>query len=224
MPMAFPYYYACLVGVMLAWVGFSLAFVVFKPKTPPAASAPAASVAPAGDAPAAAPRTRDRRSLLGVLLQSLGYFLMWLSFRPPFPTLSLVPGPLAALLALFAALLAWASSLFALWAQRTLGREWSFEARLVEGHRLVTAGPDAIVRHPIYTAMCGLWLATGIAVARPWGLVLGAAPMVLGTLVRVKLEDGLLRGAFGETFEAWAKRVPAVVPGIAPFRSNSPPR
>jgi len=208
-PPAFPFYYACLLGVMLAWVGFSLAFVVFKPKTPPAASPPVASAEPAA---AAAPRTRDRRSLLGILLQSLGYFLMWLSFRPPFPTLSLVPGPLAVALALFAVLLAWASSLFALWAQRTLGQEWSFEARLVEGHRLVTAGPYAIVRHPIYAAMCGLWLATGLAVARPWGLALGVLPIVLGTLVRVKLEDSLLRGAFGETFEAWAKRVPAVVP------------
>lgn len=110
--------------------------------------------------------------------------------------------------------LAWASSLFALWAQRTLGKEWSFEARLVEGHRLVTSGPYAIGRLPIYTAMCGLWLATGLAVARPWGLVLGVLPIVLGTLVRVKLEDSLLRGALGETFEAWAKRVPAVVPGL----------
>ena len=37
--MGFPFYYASLTGVMLAWVGFSLAFVVFKPKTPPAADA-----------------------------------------------------------------------------------------------------------------------------------------------------------------------------------------
>ena len=211
-PMEFPFYYASLTGVMLAWVGFSLAFVVFKPKTPPAADAPASAEDATAVAPA--PRTRDRRSLLGVLLQSVGYFLMWLSFRPPFPTLSLVPGPLAALLALFALALAWASSLFALWAQRTLGREWSFEARLVEGHRLVTAGPYAIVRHPIYAAMCGLWFATGLAVARPWGLVLGVLPMLLGTWIRVRLEDSLMRGAFGETFEAWAKRVPAVVPGL----------
>ena len=28
-PLEFPYYFVCLVGVMLAWVGFTLAFVVF---------------------------------------------------------------------------------------------------------------------------------------------------------------------------------------------------
>ncbi|MEP7027208.1 MAG: isoprenylcysteine carboxylmethyltransferase family protein, partial [Candidatus Eisenbacteria bacterium] len=189
--------------VMLAWVGFTLAFVVFKPKTPAAAPAQAAET-----------RTVDRRSLGGVLLQALGYFLMWLSFLPPFPTLSLLPRPLAPALAVVAVALAWASASFAFWAQRTLGKEWSFQARLVEGHRLVTDGPYAIVRHPIYAAMCGLWLATGLAIARPWGIVLGGVPMIAGTWLRVKLEDALLRGAFGETFEAWAKRVPAVVPKL----------
>jgi protein-S-isoprenylcysteine O-methyltransferase Ste14 len=205
--MEFPYYYGCLVGVMLAWIAFTLAFVVFKPATPPAAASPDPA-----NAAAPAPKTRDRRSVGGVLLQSLGYFLMWLSFRPPFAALSHLPGPLAAALAAFAVLLAWAAAGLALWARRTLGREWSFEARLVEGHRLVTAGPYAIVRHPIYAAMCWLWLATGLAVARPWGLAFGLLPMLIGTWIRVRSEDALLRGAFGETFEAWAARAPAIVP------------
>jgi protein-S-isoprenylcysteine O-methyltransferase Ste14 len=206
-PLELPFYYACLTAMMLAWVAFALAFVVFKPKTPPAAPAPEAV------AVAAAPvRTRDSRSLLGVMLQAVGYFLMWSSFRPPFPSLSRLPGPLAVVLAAFAVVLAWASASFAIWAQRTLGREWSFAARLVEGHRLVTAGPYAIVRHPIYAAMCGLWLATARAVARPFGILLGILPMLAGTLIRVKSEDALLRGAFGPEFDAWAKRVPAVLP------------
>lgn len=204
-PLESPYYFVCLTGVMLAWIGFTLAFVVFKPRTPPAASPAAAG----GTAPPL--RTRDSRSLVGVLFQAVGYFLMWLSFRPPFPSLSRLPGPLAPVLAAFAVVLAWSAASFAFWAQRTLGKEWSFTARLVEGHRLVTAGPYAIVRHPIYAAMCGMWIATALAVARPWGIALGAIPMLVGTMIRVKSEDAL-RGAFGDTFETWATRVPAVVP------------
>jgi protein-S-isoprenylcysteine O-methyltransferase Ste14 len=207
-PLESPFYFVCLTGVMLAWIGFTLAFVVFKPKTPPAAEP--SPVAAGATAPPA--RTRDSRSLVGVLFQGVGYFLMWLSFRPPFPSLSRLPGPLALVLAAFAVVLAWGSASFAMWAQRTLGKEWSFTARLVEGHRLVTAGPYAIVRHPIYAAMCGMWIATALAVARPWGIALGAIPMLIGTMIRVKSEDALLRGAFGDTFAAWAKRVPAVVP------------
>lgn len=208
-PMEYPFYYACLIAVILAWLGFALAFVVFRPRTPPAATAPAALP----DVTKSAPRTRDRRSLLGVTLQGVGYGVMWFAPRPPFPSLSKLPGPLALLIAVLAVALAWACAGFAFWAQRTLGKEWSFSARLVEGHRLVTSGPYAIVRHPIYASMLGMWIATGLAVARPWNIALGLVPMLAGTAIRVKSEDGLLRGAFGETFEAWAKRVPGLIPG-----------
>jgi protein-S-isoprenylcysteine O-methyltransferase Ste14 len=60
--------------------------------------------------------------------------------------------------------------------------------------------------------MLGLWIATALAVARPWGLLIGAPFMLIGTMIRVKLEDALLRGAFGDTFEQWAKKTPAVIP------------
>jgi protein-S-isoprenylcysteine O-methyltransferase Ste14 len=207
-PLEFPYYYACLLGVMIAWATFTLAFVLIKPQTPPASDAPKEV------AGATVAKTRDRRSVLAIGLQSLGYFFMWLSFRPPFPTLSLLPGPLALALAAFAVVLAFAAGFMAVWARRTLGKEWSFEARLVDAHRLVTAGPYAIVRHPIYSAMLGLWIATALAVARPWGILIGLPFILTGTILRVKFEDALLRGAFGETFEAWAKKTPAVLPFV----------
>jgi len=209
-PLEFPWFYACLIGVMLAWVTFTMAFVLVRPQTPPASDAPKT---PAG-ALAPVEKTRDRRSVIGVLLQSVGYFFMWLSFRPPFPTLSLLPGAPALIVATLAVVLAIASGFLAVWARRTLGREWSFEARLVESHRMVTSGPYAIVRHPIYAAMLGLWIATALAVARPWGIVLGLPFMLAGTWMRVTIEDALLRGAFGEAFEAWARKTPAVVPGL----------
>jgi protein-S-isoprenylcysteine O-methyltransferase Ste14 len=36
----------------------------------------------------------------------------------------------------------------------------------------------------------------------------------LGLLIRVRSEEKLLRAAFGEEFEEYARRVSAVVPGI----------
>jgi protein-S-isoprenylcysteine O-methyltransferase Ste14 len=201
-------FYACLILVMLSWATFTMAFVLVKPKTPGATDAPKT---PEGGA-APVEKVRDRRSVFGILLQSFGYFFMWLSFRPPYPTLSLLPGALAQVVAVSSVALAAASGFMAVWARRTLGREWSFEARLVDAHRLVTAGPYSIVRHPIYSAMLGLWLATALAVARPWGIAIGLPFMLLGTTMRVKIEDALLRNAFGETFEAWARKTPAVIP------------
>src|SRR5271165_6640566 len=54
--------------------------------------------------------------------------------------------------------------LFAVWARRHLGKNWSQEVTLKEGHELITSGPYGLVRHPIYTGLL-LGLA-GSAVAR----------------------------------------------------------
>ena len=200
-PLEFPYYFGCLIAVMIAGdVHDGLVLTAADPAGERRAEGPLAR------------RRRRRSPLSSPSAASVGYFLMWLSFRPPFPTLSLVPGPLAVVLAAFAVALAFYSGFMAVWARRTLGKEWTFEARLLDAHRLVTAGPYAIVRHPIYAAMLGLWIATALAVARPWGILIGLPFMLVGTVMRVKIEDALLRGAFGDTFEAWKKETPAVIP------------
>jgi protein-S-isoprenylcysteine O-methyltransferase Ste14 len=99
-------------------------------------------------------------------------------------------------------------------ALKTLGKEWSLTARLVEGHQLATGGPYAYVRHPIYTGMLGMLLATGLAISH-WAALLGALVVFfVGTVIRVRSEERLLRGAFGEKFEAYAQRVPAIFPGL----------
>ena len=58
-----------------------------------------------------------------------------------------------------------------------------------------------------------------VADARPWGIAsvawlaaIAVAVFTLGTALRVRAEETLLRAAFGATFDAYAKRVPAVVP------------
>ena len=65
-------------------------------------------------------------------------------------------------IAIIASALALASGLFAVAAVRRLGAQWSFVARVTESHELITSGPYAIVRHPIYAAMLGLLIATGL--------------------------------------------------------------
>ena len=97
-------------------------------------------------------------------------------------------------------------------AVRTLGKQWAIAARLVEGHKLITEGPYGWVRNPIYTGM--LLLATGLAVSRWIALPAAIALFGMGTVIRVRSEEKLLREAFGEEFEQYTRRVPAVLPGI----------
>jgi len=103
---------------------------------------------------------------------------------------------------------------FGLSAVRTLGKQWSYEARVIEGHELVTQGPYRWVRHPIYTAMLGKLLASNLAFGAWPGLLIAGTIFVVGTLIRIRAEEKLLRATFGEQYEAYARRVSAFVPGL----------
>jgi len=103
--------------------------------------------------------------------------------------------------------------LFAVWARRHLGRNWSQAVTVKDGHELITSGPYALVRHPIYT---GLLLAfAGSALARGEWRGLLAVALVFGTFWRkLRLEEKWMRERFGESYEAYAQRVAALVPHV----------
>ena len=183
--------------VVLCWLAFAAAFL-FR-KSPPEA--------------APAERKRERASLFGIGLQGAGYGVAWAVHRPYFTPPA---GNQAAAVAL--AVLAAALAVFSVWfvvaSARTLGRQWSFAARVVEGHRLVTEGPYRIVRHPIYTGMFGMLLATCVATSHWLAAPFAVAVFVAGTLVRVRSEEKLLRETFGDEYETYARRVRAFIPGL----------
>ena len=77
---------------------------------------------------------------------------------------------------------------------------------------MITDGPYRLVRNPIYTGMFGLLLATGLAVSHWVGLLIAIAVYAVGTVIRVRSEEKLLRGAFGAEFDSYARHVPAVIP------------
>jgi protein-S-isoprenylcysteine O-methyltransferase Ste14 len=154
---------------------------------------------------------RAPASRMGIVLQAVSFAIVfsprWLGIS--FPAL---PGALVWVYCVLVMLVATASVWMVAAARRELGKQWSYEARLVEGHRLVVAGPYSHVRHPIYTAMLGMLLATGLAFSVWWGLLAALVIYSAGTAIRVHEEERLLREAFGEDFEAYRSYVPAVIP------------
>ena len=96
-------------------------------------------------------------------LQGLGFGIVWAVRRSPmFSPLIVDQYLLNIVLQILAALIAGGSVWLAMSAIRELGKQWSLQARLIEGHKLVTTGVYQIVRHPIYTAMLGMLIATGM--------------------------------------------------------------
>ena len=179
--------------VMSCWFAFAAGFLIQKrPKSPP-------------------DKKRDPVSWIGLILQGGGYATVWAWHRRPFsPIVSDTSAEI--FVVAITAVLSFGSMLLVLTAVRTLGKEWSLTARLVEGHNLITSGPYSFVRHPIYTGMFGMLLATGLAISNSIALMLGAAIFAIGTAIRVRSEEQLLREAFGAQFENYAQRVSAVIP------------
>jgi protein-S-isoprenylcysteine O-methyltransferase Ste14 len=83
--------------------------------------------------------------------------------------------------------------------------------------RLAQSGPYAYVRNPLYLGT--LIVAAGFAIAsRQWGLgILFAAVFLLIYLPAIELEEQHLRKLF-PGFAAYAARVPALWPTLAPLR------
>ena len=104
-----------------------------------------------------------------------------------------------------------AGLLFAVWARRQLGANWSRSVTLKEDHQLITSGPYRIVRHPIYTGILTGFLGTLIAVGQVRGVV---AFLLVAIALRFKwrLEEKWMREEFGETYIDYSRRVPAVIP------------
>ena len=92
--------------------------------------------------------------LLGCYLVFRGYRL-----RPPFNTY-LIPQTDAILVA--AAILCLCGLGFCLWARAVLGCNWSGTVTLKEDHELIVRGPYRLVRHPIYTGLLAMLIATAI--------------------------------------------------------------
>jgi protein-S-isoprenylcysteine O-methyltransferase Ste14 len=105
---------------------------------------------------------------------------------------------------------------FVLWGRLALGRNYfvstGFGAQLFASHQLITSGPFAIVRHPMYT---GLFLAAlgSLLIYPTWTTLLFAcfAPLLS---VRACREEQALAAEFGEEWQAYCKRVPAFIPRL----------
>jgi protein-S-isoprenylcysteine O-methyltransferase Ste14 len=101
--------------------------------------------------------------------------------------------------------------LFAVWARRHLGRNWSRSVTIKEDHELITSGPYALVRHPIYTGILTGFLGTGIALSQVRG-VIGFVLIFLVLWAKLRTEEEWMRSQFGETYATYAHRTAALVP------------
>jgi protein-S-isoprenylcysteine O-methyltransferase Ste14 len=99
-------------------------------------------------------------------------------------------------------------------AQISMGRSWRIGVRSDERTALVTHGPFALVRNPIFS--CMLWTASALVVLLPTTLALAsAASLLIAVELQVRLveEPHLLR-THGAAYRDYAARVGRFIPGL----------
>ena len=93
-----------------------------------------------------------------------------------------------------------------------LGKQWRIQAGLYSDHELVRTGQYKVVRHPIYVALLGMLIGTGLVVSWWPIVILAGALFIAGMEIRIHAEDALLADRFGEAFEKYRSTVAAYIP------------
>jgi isoprenylcysteine carboxyl methyltransferase (ICMT) family protein YpbQ len=148
--------------------------------------------------------------LLIILIYAGLCYLLWrplpLSWSPAAQVTALVIG----------SLLYFPSLGLILWARHTMGEMYNISlttgAQLYAGHRLISRGPFAIIRHPMYAgAMLGV---TGaLLIYHTWTIVFILVHCLV-FFVRAGREEEALAAEFGEEWMAYSKRVPGWIPRL----------
>ncbi len=144
--------------------------------------------------------------LLGVWLLVNAHVISpsWLVIRP------LPDSPAIQLLGLALTVL---GCLFAVWARVTLGSNWSGLPTVRREHELITRGPYALARHPIYTgillALAGSAIANGAS-----GWMMAWFLVFISYTVKIRQEEKLMMETFPQDYPAYRRRVKALIPGV----------
>jgi protein-S-isoprenylcysteine O-methyltransferase Ste14 len=133
-------------------------------------------------------------------------------FSEYFSYQSSTAGTLNILLGVIGVALCVAGFAFAVWARVYLGRNWGMPMTLQEGHELVTSGPYAFVRHPIYTgfllAMAGSIFADGTI----WLGILVVAGIYF--IYSAKTEEKIMRQQFPNEYPGYIQRTKMLIPFV----------
>jgi protein-S-isoprenylcysteine O-methyltransferase Ste14 len=100
----------------------------------------------------------------------------------------------------------------AVWARWHLGRNWSPSPSVKEGHELVTSGPYAFVRHPIYTGILTGLLGTSILCGIQWILV--ASFVAVAFIARIPSEEALMSQQFPDKYLEYKTGTKRLIPLI----------
>jgi len=153
-------------------------------------------------------RQAIQREGVGVFaFRFIGFFALiaiLVLFAVRHPWLAALDFPLPAWLRWLGACVGLLSIALTAWVELELGRQFSPQLQLRQEHRIVTSGPYARIRHPLYIALDGFGLSLALVSAN-W-FFLGFFFLTLaGLFVRVPREERMLLDQFGEAYQTYMR-------------------
>jgi protein-S-isoprenylcysteine O-methyltransferase len=152
------------------------------------------------------------RRLLYVIPIVLGVYLVFNGRRilRPF-NFDIIPQTEAVLVA--AAILCLCGLGFSFWARAVLGRNWSGTVTLKENHELIVRGPYRLVRHPIYTGLLAMLVASAIEQGRIAGMI-GLVLVFISFWIKSSTEEEVMGKQFPDQYAAYRERVKRIIPFV----------
>lgn len=99
-----------------------------------------------------------------------------------------------------------------LWSKKAIGHFWSNQIEVQTNHKIVTTGPYAIVRHPMYSSMI-LWLVgSSIMFNNYIAFIITAALFVPMMILRASAEDAQLKLIDKTAFAIYQRSVAQLIP------------
>ncbi len=142
----------------------------------------------------------------------IGWFLLFRGYRLPAPlNIRIIPQADAILAVSSISCLCGLG--FCLWARAVLGRNWSGTVTLKESHELIVRGPYRLVRHPIYTGLLAMLIATALQQGHIAGM-LGLIPIVVSFWIKLSDEEKVIAQQFPDEYAAYRERTKRLIPFI----------
>jgi len=106
------------------------------------------------------------------------------------------------------------SLLILVWIHRVLGRNFHTSIVIKKNHRLVTAGPYRLVRHPMYVTYLIFFISMFLVSENVIIGLCGAGIMLILMTFRLRYEEALLVERFPNDYSHYQQTTPRFVPGI----------
>jgi len=154
-------------------------------------------------------RSQRARYIVPIII---GWFIVFRGLRLSYPFNVLI-FPRSDGVLLGATILCVCGLAFCLWARATLGRNWSGTVTLKEGHELIVRGPYRLVRHPIYTGLLAMIVATVIQQGHIAGII-GLLLVFVSLWIKLNEEEQVMLKQFPGEYAAYQQRVRRIIPFI----------